>query len=249
MTDDSFYRNTLYYHGEHHSVIFLPFSLLILDNSLTLQAENLLKRINMKQKLLLFLAAMLPLLASAYDAKIDGIYYNFSGDEATVTYKQNTNYNYTSDYSGTVIIPESVTYNNKTYGVTSIGDHAFTSCNQLTSVVIPNSVTSISFGAFAWCSGLTSITLPNSVTSIEDYAYSGCSKLEEVNCYAEKVPSTNTDAFKDSYPQNATLYVPASAINDYKTTAPWSEFGTIKAIGGGETQKWPLLPSAMLTRN
>jgi len=96
---------------------------------------------------------------------------------------------------------------------------------------------------------LTSITIPNSVTSIEDYAYSGCSKLEEVNCYAEKVPSTNTDAFKDSYPQNATLYVPASAINDYKTTAPWSEFGTIKAIGGGETQKWPLLPSAMLTRN
>ena len=51
------------------------------------------------------------------------------------------------------------------------------------------------------------------------------------------MPSTNTDAFKDSYPQNATLYVPASAINDYKTRAPWSEFGTIKAIDGGEAKK------------
>ncbi len=132
--------------------------------------------------------------------------------------------------------------------VTSIGGSAFEGCTGLTSITLPNSVTSIGDYAFMFAS-LTSITLPNSVTSIEDYAYSGCSKLEEVNCYAEKVPSTNTDAFKDSYPQNATLYVPASAINDYKTTAPWSEFGTIKAIGGGETQKWPLLPSAMLTRN
>ena len=132
--------------------------------------------------------------------------------------------------------------------VTSIGGSAFEGCTGLTSITLPNSVTSIGDYAFMFAS-LTSITIPNSVTSIEDYAYSGCSKLEEVNCYAEKVPSTNTDAFKDSYPQNATLYVPASAINDYKTTAPWSEFGTIKAIGGGETQNWPLLPSAMATRN
>ena len=51
------------------------------------------------------------------------------------------------------------------------------------------------------------------------------------------MPSTNTDAFENTYPQYATLYVPASAINDYKTTEPWSQFGTIKAIGGGETKK------------
>ncbi len=29
---------------------------------------------------------------------------------------------------------------------------------------------------------------------------------------------------------NVTLHVPASAIEAYKTTTPWSEFGTIKAI-------------------
>jgi len=64
-----------------------------------------------------------------------------------------------------------------------------------------------------------------------------CSKLEEIYCYAEKLPSTETNAFENSNTQNATLYVPASAINDYKATAPWSEFGTIKAIDGGETKK------------
>jgi len=57
----------------------------------------------------------------------------------------------------------------------------------------------------------------------------------EVYCYAEKVPSTSTNAFKDCYPKYAILYVPASVINDYKTTAPWSEFGTIKTIDGGTT--------------
>ena len=45
------------------------------------------------------------------------------------------------------------------------------------------------------------------------------------------------NAFLNCYPNYATLYVPASAINNYKTTEPWSQFGTIKAIEGGEIPK------------
>ena len=95
----------------------------------------------------------------------------------------------------------------------------------------------IAIGGEGGCKGLTSITIPKSVRSIGSQAFADCSKLEEVYCYAEKVPSTKTDAFEDSYPNYATLYVPASAINDYKTTEPWSQFGTIKAIEGGEIPK------------
>ena len=82
------------------------------------------------------------------------------------------------------------------------------------------------------CSSLTSITIPNSVTSIENSAFSFCSNLKEVYCYAEKVPYTLSNAFQSSNTPNAILYVPASAIDDYKATRPWSEFGTIKEISG-----------------
>ena len=56
------------------------------------------------------------------------------------------------------------------------------------------------------------------------------SPVENVYCYADEVPSTNVDIFSLSDIGKATLHVPASAIEAYKTTAPWSGFGTIKAI-------------------
>ena len=65
--------------------------------------------------------------------------------------------------------------------VTSIGDRAFTSCSSLTSVNIPNGVTSIGDYAFNACSSLTSITIGNSVTSIGNYAFYNCSSLTSVN--------------------------------------------------------------------
>ena len=68
------------------------------------------------------------------------------------------------------------------------------------------------------------------MTSIGDYAFAYCKNIENVYCYAEAVPSTIYNAFDDSNIENATLYVPASAIEAYKTIKPWSAFGTIKTI-------------------
>ena len=123
-------------------------------------------------------------------------------------------------YEGHYSIPENIS--------TIIGE-AFSGCESLTSVTIPNSVTSIGEGAFAWCSGLTSVTIPNSVTSIGNQTFEDCRNIENVYCYAEEVPSAGYDAF-DGFSNYATLYVPASAIEAYKTIEPWSDFGTIKAI-------------------
>ncbi len=122
--------------------------------------------------------------ASAHDFEVDGIYYNITDATAKtveVTYKGGSYYEYGNEYTGSVVIPSMVTYNNAAYSVTSIGNSAFRSCSGLTGeLIIPNSVTSVGYDAFYGCSGLIGITIPNSVTSIGNSAFSGCTGLTGV---------------------------------------------------------------------
>lgn len=136
----------------------------------------------MKKLSFLFLLTLLPLMASAYDAQINGIYYNFDTGtkQATVTSKSADYLQNQDAYAGSVIIPENVTYNGVIYSVMAIGDYAFVYCTGMTEVTIPNSVTSIGAGAFGLCSGLTSVTIPNSVASIGDYVFYNCDGLSSV---------------------------------------------------------------------
>ena len=88
---------------------------------------------------------------------------------------------YNTSPTGDLEIPETVEYNSITYSVTRIGDHAFKSCNGLTSLEIPNSVTTIGEEAFYQCSGIAgSLTLSNSVTTIGRYSFGTCSGLETI---------------------------------------------------------------------
>ena len=158
--------------------------------------------------------------ASAYDIEVENadgvmIYYNYINNhtEAQVTF----NIIDADNYSGSVVIPEEITYDNKTLKVTSIGkmafcgsisltsvtipnsvtnigEIAFERCRSLTSVNIPNGVTSIEKGAFWYCTGLTSVTIPKSLTSIGEFAFSDCTSLTSVN-----IPNSVTSIGKRAF--------------------------------------------------
>ena len=121
---------------------------------------------------LFFLIASTTLFA--YDAEIDGIYYNFSGDEAEVTFQKRGEDQFPlSDYSGSIVIPEHVVYKEKSYNVTSIGMQAFRGCSGLTSINIPESVISIGGGAFLGCSSLNTINVGPNVERIYREVFDG----------------------------------------------------------------------------
>ena len=105
-----------------------------------------------------------------------------------------------------------------------IGYDAFAYCDNLKTVNIPNNVEEIDAGAFYYCKNLTVVGIGSGIKEINNSAFGKCEKIEDVYCFAENVPSTNSNAFRDSYTEYATLHVPAGSLDAYKAKAPWSGF-------------------------
>lgn len=108
------------------------------------------------RNILVFLIACVGLItpqaASAYDFKVNGLYYEILSEEnKTVELVSSSN-----DLS-TITIPEHITYRGVKYTVTSIGSHAMN-----------------------WCSSLTKVKIPSTVTRIGDWVFWGSSKLKTI---------------------------------------------------------------------
>lgn len=108
--------------------------------------------------------------------KIDGIYYrlNHGNKTAEVTYG---NYD---KYTGTIVIPRTIDFNDHTYYVVSVGKSAFKDCVKLTSVILSNTTNKIGAYAFSNCTELTSVIITRSIIAIGHCAFRGCLKLKSV---------------------------------------------------------------------
>ena len=197
---------------------------------------------------------MLGVKAFAYDMSsrnADGvpIYYNKAytdhGVELTVTYGFEIN---EPSYTGVVVIPEEVISGGKTMKVVAIGEYAFSCCDELTSVTIPNGVTSIGNGAFRYCYKLISANIPNSVTYIGQESFSQCALTfvtipnsvtkigkeafigNNLNCIYSMIEEPyNITSIVDWWVfEEITLYVPVGTIDKYKAMNGWKKFENIK---------------------
>ena len=140
-------------------------------------------------KKLLSLLVLLTMSASlwATEVTIDGIKYNVikTGKIAKVL---------SNSYKGDIVIPETVTYDGVVCNVTEIADNAFASCNQLKSVIIPNSITTMGVKVFYY-SSVESVSLGNGISQINVSMFCGCSNLTSI-IIPESVTVINNSAFK-----------------------------------------------------
>jgi hypothetical protein len=116
-------------------------------------------------------------------------------------------------------IPETITYHNKTYTVTEIGESAFANNKNLTEITIPSSITSIGDKAFKDCSNLKAITVYN-VTPIS-LAVAGTRGATR---------SSGVSVFEGVNKSLCILYVPDESVELYKAAPVWQEFQHIVPI-------------------
>ena len=172
----------------------------------------------MKRLLFTFFAVMCcMMMAKAAEFTENGITYNVTSD--------NTVEVILAPFKNAIVIPATVTYDDVTYSVTSIGDWAFKNCI-LTSIALPNSLESIGENAFRDCPVLTSVTIPGSVTSIGGFAFENCQSLASV-IIQDGVKSIGEEAFRNC-PVLTSITIPSSVM--YIRNSAFSENTALQQV-------------------
>ena len=242
----------------------------------------------MKKKLFLIAFLLISISINAYDFTVkneDGlsIYFNYinNGTEVEVTYEgyykswnsSKLKYDYYYDgyrggcYGKNLVIPETVSYNDRTFPVTQIGTSAFRD-SYAKSIILPNSitiigsysfqdcwieemaipddVTVIAFSAFSGCNRLKSVSFPEGLKEIRSSAFEGCSLLTTISIpesvtilegFTENPSEIYSHAFSDNSHYSGTLYVPKGTVEKYRSTAGWKAFTYIEEISSSEDKK------------
>ena len=153
---------------------------------------------------------------------VGNIFYKIGGNNASVTNcaggVPSNMEKERSEYSGTVNVPASVTYDGVNYPVTSIGTCAFYKQSNLQAVVIPTSVTEFKLGSFAFAQNLARVTFMNreaGLISVGEAAFQECTRLNNV-----VLPNSTLRIDKEGFRgcsslSNITLSNQLNYINEY----------------------------------
>jgi hypothetical protein len=117
--------------------------------------------------------------------------------------------------------------------VTDINPGAFAGSN-VTEVVIASPISNLRGWTFSSCSNLVSVTLPESLTFIDVLAFQSCSSLANVTCLSLVPPGVYVDGWNDAFERvninSCTLLVPLGTKELYEIADVWKDFGTIVEV-------------------
>ncbi len=121
------------------------------------------------------------------------------------------------DAEDTFVVPE---------GVTAIAHFACWTAS-FGQVVLPETLTAIRDAAFSDCVNLTSLTIPASLSTIGCLAFNNCKNLEWVSIETPSVPGVTGTYYNTGGMFNGSscpINVPDELVDEYKTTAYWSDY-------------------------
>lgn len=202
------------------------------------------------KKIILGILLMIPLMSKAYTFTVNGIYYDFY-DTGVAVVEGPYSGGGTGDkgpYSGNITIPNSVTYNGRSYDVVAIDEDAFSDCYELTSVVIGDNVKSILDGAFTNCTKLTSAVLGEKVEHMYEN-FHNCPKLTEP-IYNSKLFAFLPRSYEGSYTvPDGILTIGNGAFDGCKKLTDVYLPNSLRTISEGAFQDCSQLSSINLPEN
>ena len=163
---------------------------------------------------LLFVAFLLLKGTCAYAQKVfvDSVYYTLDNTAMTAQIAVQSN----NTAVGDIVINDTVTYEGANYAVTSMADDAFANCNQLTSIVLPQTLRNLGKNAFLSCTRLTSCIIPDStITEIPFEAFLKAGLIEF------RVPEGVTYIEQRSFEQMPNL-LRVHLANSVKSVSSWA---------------------------
>ncbi len=131
------------------------------------------------------------------------------------------------DYTGDIVIPDTIFTTNRNYPVTAIEKNVFNGCTGLTSILLPGTLSVIGDHCFESCSSLTSIRIPQYVKAIGMGAFAGCANLRDITVDENNVKYSAADGMLFS--NNGKVLNSYPSANGIINNLP----DTLKTIGDG----------------
>lgn len=120
-------------------------------------------------------------------------------------------------------------------GIEAVPDYAYTGNAAMKGEGLLGRASTIGKYALKGLSGVTAVTLPDNIEYLGDRAMADMTSLRTVNVGAAAVPELGDDVWHGVSQPDVVLYVPAKAIDDYKSAPQWREFDIKDLMSGEET--------------